>query len=111
MKKLLFVCTENRYRSRTAEDLFKDDPRFEVKSAGISESAENIVTGEVLEWADYIFVMEKRHRNIIHKRFPEIYEKKKIICLYIDDIYDYMDPELVNALKNAINKFFEGKEI
>jgi predicted protein tyrosine phosphatase len=105
-KKLLFVCTENVYRSRTAEELFKDDPRFEVKSAGISASAERQLTKEMLEWADYVFVMEKRHRNIIHKLFPEIYEKKRIICLYIDDIYDYMDPELVKILGIKINQVF-----
>ena len=105
-KKLLFVCTENVYRSRTAVAVFKYDKRFEVESAGTSPTAENQLTKELLEWADFIFVMEKKHRNIIHKRFPEIYKTKKIICLYIDDIYDFMDAGLVNALKTKINQLF-----
>jgi predicted protein tyrosine phosphatase len=106
VEKLLFVCTANELRSRTAEDIFKDDRRFEVKSAGTHSCANNIITKELLEWADHIFVMEKRHRNIIHKRYPDIYKNKRIMCLYIPDIYDYMDEKLIGILKMKINKYF-----
>ncbi|MBW2980757.1 phosphotyrosine protein phosphatase [Candidatus Woesearchaeota archaeon] len=102
-KKILFVCTVNRLRSKTAEDLLKKDPRFEVKSAGVDKEATTPLTKELLEWADCIFVMEKRHRNIIHKKYPDVYKSKKIICLYIDDIYDYMDPVLVDLLKEKFS--------
>lgn len=105
VKKILFVCTVNRLRSKTAEDLLKDDSRFEVKSAGIDKTATTQLTRELLEWADCIFVMEKSHRNIIHRKYPDIYKNKKIICLYIDDVYDYMDPGLVELIKERISKF------
>ena len=105
--KILFVCTYNKLRSRTAEDLFKDDVRFEVKSAGTSESAPTQLSKELLEWADYTFVMEKSHIKQIRERYPDIYKKKKIVCLYIEDVYDYMDPELKELLKTKVNSYFK----
>ena len=102
--KILFVCTENKLRSRTAEAILKGS-EHEVRSAGISKSAVQQVTKELLEWADIIFVMEKSHRNTIHKRFPDLYQRKKIECLYIPDEYDYMDPGLVLVLKKKLKGY------
>jgi|SRR3989338_169666 len=107
-RKILFICTVNRLRSKTAEALLKDNDNYEVKSAGTSPNADNPVTRELLEWADDIFVMEKNHRDAIHKKFPNIYNDKKIECLYIPDEYEYMDPELVDILKNKLLKYFKG---
>ena len=76
--KILFVCTINKMRSRTAEDILKIDLNYEVKSAGISPKATTLLSKEIVEWADIIFVMEKSHRNFIHKKFPEAYKQKKI---------------------------------
>ncbi len=105
-KKLLFVCTANRFRSKTAEDIFKQDLRFEVKSAGTDNFAKTQINKALLEWADYIFVMEKIHKKIINKQYPKIYNNKRIVCLSIQDIYNYMDHELVNILKTKIDNFF-----
>jgi predicted protein tyrosine phosphatase len=48
--------------------------------------------------------MEKQHRNKIRERFPHWYEKKPIVCLYIEDIYDFMQPELVAVLKEKFEE-------
>lgn len=98
-KKILFVCTVNRMRSATANEIYRDDPRFEVKSAGTSPYAKNVVSKELLEWADSIIVMERAHRNQIRKRFPDIYSSKPIVCLYIPDEYEFMDEGLISLLK------------
>jgi len=100
--KLLFVCTINRMRSATAQKIYENDYRFEVKSAGTDKTANTVLSEEILNWADSIVVMEKHHRNYIRKYFPEIYKKKKIVCLYIPDIYSYMQPELIEILKIKI---------
>ena len=86
-KKLLFVCTANRFRSKTAEDIFNQDLHFEVKSAGTDVFAKTQINKSLLEWADYIFVMEEIHGSIIHYKYPTGYNNKKIICLDIHDIY------------------------
>lgn len=86
-------------RSLTANEIFQNDERFEVQSAGTAVDAKNRITLENLTWADYILVMERAHRNKIRQEFPEIYKSKRILCMYIEDNYDYMDPYLVELLK------------
>lgn len=36
---LLVVCGRNKKRSRTAEHIFKNDERFDIRSAGLSPSS------------------------------------------------------------------------
>ena len=100
--KLLFVCTVNRMRSATAHKIYENDQRFEVKSAGTDNSANTIISNEILSWADSIIVMEKHHRNFIRQKFAEIYKNKKIVCLYIPDYYDYMHTELIGIPKDKV---------
>jgi predicted protein tyrosine phosphatase len=109
--KLLFVCTVNRMRSATAHQIFENDDRFEVKSAGTDQSANTVLSLELLDWAESIIVMETHHRNYIRKHFPEIYQNKRIVCLYIPDDYDYMDAELIELLKHKVEDVYKRKLI
>lgn len=63
------------------------------------------VTRELLEWADLIFVMEKRQRNKIRSCHEDVYQTKKIICLYIPDSYDFMDPELIRLIRERTSRY------
>ena len=108
--KVLFVCDQNRLRSRTAESLYEGDPRLEVRSAGLRRDAVVTVTRELLEWADLVFVMERRHRNVIRERFEDLYRRKRIVCLYIPDEYDFMDPVLVGLLTERVPPHLPGGE-
>ena len=92
--KLLFICNQNKNRSKTAEELFKED--FETRSAGLFN--EHPVTKEQLAWADLILVMEDSQREELSTRFPKIYLKKQIICLEIPDSFHYNQKELVQLL-------------
>ncbi|HMJ90222.1 MAG TPA: hypothetical protein VK530_10420 [Candidatus Acidoferrum sp.] len=38
-QKLLFICSRNKWRSRTAEEIFHGLPGYEVKSAGTEPGA------------------------------------------------------------------------
>ena len=100
--KILFVCTVNRMRSATAHKIFESDPRFEVDSSGTSKSASTVLEPEHLEWADVVMVMEKSHRNFIRHKYPEYYDKKKIVCLNVPDDFDFMQPELIDILNNKL---------
>jgi len=97
--KILFVCSMNINRSRTAEDIFRE--RFETKSAGLYNPFP--VTKEEIWWADLVMVMEDVHKDEIAKRFPQLYSQKKVISLGIPDFYNYMQPELVNILEARVN--------
>lgn len=96
---LLFICSVNRLRSPTAEELYKDFPGYVAKSAGTDPGARQRVTEGMLGWADRIFVMEARHRSYLRRKFTDVLADKSIICLHIPDEYDYNDPELIDLLK------------
>ncbi len=102
MKNILFVCGKNRRRSPTAEQIFAGDPRLEVASAGTSADADNVLTPDLLEWADVIFVMEKEHRRKLAANFRTALKHARVICLDIPDKYAFMAPELVEILKSRV---------
>ncbi len=108
MKHVLFLCSQNRLRSPTAERVFASREGIEAVSAGLDVDAENPVTPELIAWADIIFVMEKSHRNKLAKKFREYLKDKRVICLDIPDEYDYMDPGLVVLLKARVPKHLPG---
>jgi predicted protein tyrosine phosphatase len=102
MKKLLFLCSQNKLRSPTAETIFSEYERLEVESAGLNKDAENPLSAEMIEWADIIFVMEKSHRNKLSKNFKSFLNGKRVVCLEIPDDYEYMDSDLIKLLKNKV---------
>jgi predicted protein tyrosine phosphatase len=105
MKNVLFICSQNKLRSPTAEQVFARYPDIETASAGLNNDAENPVTGELVEWADLIFVMEQAHRNKLRKKFKQHLSRARVICLDIPDDYDFMDPYLVRLLEARVPRF------
>jgi predicted protein tyrosine phosphatase len=104
MKKILFVCSENRLRSPTAEAVFSEYEGIEAIGAGTNSDAETPVSGDLIEWADIILVMEKSHRNKVSKKYKELLKNKRLIVLEIPDEYECMQPELINLLKAKVSR-------
>ena len=71
MKNILFICSRNRLRSPTAEQLYSKTPGLDVVSAGLDNDAVMRVTPDLLSWADRIFVMDKGHRNRLSRKFRD----------------------------------------
>ncbi|TPN92232.1 low molecular weight protein tyrosine phosphatase family protein [Mesorhizobium sp. B1-1-5] len=105
MKKILFVCSQNRLRSPTAEQVFSKRCDIEVESAGTNHDADNPLTHELVAWADIIFVMEKAHRAKLQKRFRSSLKGARVICLDIPDDYEFMDPGLVRLLEARVGRY------
>ncbi|GAA2836167.1 putative protein tyrosine phosphatase [Aminobacter aminovorans] len=103
MKNVLFVCSQNKLRSPTAEQVFATRRDIEVDSAGTNHDAENPLTPELVAWADFIFVMEKTHRTKLQKKFAKAL-KARVVCLDIPDDYAFMDPALVALLEERVPK-------
>ena len=99
------MCSENRLRSPTAESVFSEYPGVEAIGAGTNSDAATPVSGDLIEWADVVLVMEKSHRNKISKKFKEQLKGKRLVVLDIPDIYEYMDTELVRLLKGKVPKY------
>jgi len=103
-RNILFVCSQNRLRSPTAEHVFATWPGVETSSAGLNNDAENPVTPELLAWADLIFVMERAHRSKLSAKFKPYLANKRVICLDIPDDFEFMDPMLVRLLEAKVSK-------
>jgi predicted protein tyrosine phosphatase len=101
---LLFVCSENRLRSPTGEEVFSQYEGINAIGAGTNNDAETPVSGDLIEWADIIFVMEKTHRNKVSKKYKELLKGKKMVCLDIPDVYERMDSELIKLLKSRVSR-------
>lgn len=102
MQRVLFLCSANRLRSPTAEQVFSQYPDLEVASAGLSRDAVDPLTPEHLDGVDTIFVMEKAHKAKLSQRFRRYLGGARVICLDIPDDYRYMQPELVALLKARV---------
>jgi len=98
-KHILFICSQNKLRSPTAEAVFTDHPAIEVDSAGLNNDAEVPLSEEQVRWADLIIVMEKSHRIRLNRKFKGALAGKRVAVLDIPDKYDYMEPSLIALLK------------
>ena len=105
MRKILFVCSQNRLRSPTAEQVFSRRDDLDVTSAGTNRDAENPLSSELVAWADIIFVMEKAHRGKVQRRFRAALNGKRVVCLDIPDDYGFMDPALVSLLEKKLSRY------
>lgn len=106
---ILFICSQNRLRSPTAEQVFANWPGVETSSAGLNKDAENPLTPELLEWAHTIFVMERAHRSKLSARFKPHLGDKRVVCLDIPDEYEYMDPELIGLLMSRVPRYLPSR--
>ncbi|MDH3691153.1 MAG: phosphotyrosine protein phosphatase [Gammaproteobacteria bacterium] len=105
MTNLLFICSENRLRSPTAEAVFSEYENVEAIGAGTNSHARTVISGDLVEWADIVFAMEKSHRNKITKKYKDALKNKRLIVLDIPDNYAYMDPELIKILRSKVARF------
>ncbi len=106
-EQLLFVCSRNQWRSPTAEALFEGSNIYTARSAGTSDRARVKITPGLINWADRIFVMEKRHAAIMQRNYPDLMADKSIVTLHIPDDYQYMEPELIDILQSRLAEHLE----
>jgi len=99
---ILVICGKNKRRSRTAEQIFKNDSRIHIRSAGLSPKSDRKISEKDITWANLIFVMEKDHKEKIIEIYREL-ELPEISVLYIPDEFEFMDEELIDKLTEGIN--------
>jgi predicted protein tyrosine phosphatase len=100
--RVLFICSQNRFRSPTAERVFADYEGVETASAGLNHDAEVPLTGDLVEWAELIFVMEKTHLNRLNKKFKPLLRDKRVHVLGIPDEFEFMDAALIEMLERTV---------
>ena len=102
---ILFVCSRNRWRSPTAETIYRSRQEHQIKSAGTEPSAKIRVSSKHILWADIIFAMEKKHKQRLLNNFPNETKNKQFVILDIEDDYKYMDEQLVEMIKLSVDPY------
>jgi predicted protein tyrosine phosphatase len=105
---ILFVCSRNQWRSPTAEAIYKASSQHAAKSAGTEPSARIKLTAKLINWADIVFAMEKKHKQRMVENFPVETGNKKIVVLDIPDDYQYMDEELIEHIRLSVAAYLEN---
>jgi predicted protein tyrosine phosphatase len=103
--KILFICSRNKWRSATAESIYKGVSQHQFKSAGTEPSAVNKVSAKLIAWAHLIFTMEKKHRQRLAAKFPEECRLKTMVVLDIPDEYEYMNEELIEMIRTSVDPY------
>lgn len=105
---ILFICTANRDRSRTAELHFQAKyPEHRFRSAGISKYASEKHGGVqvkryMCEVADRIICMEHCHSDYIIRQIDKCFNAK-IEVLDLGDTETVMSKQLIKALEDKFS--------
>lgn len=99
---LLFICSRNQWRSRTAETIFRNRQGVTVKSAGTANNARIRVNAKLLKWADIVLVMETKHQQYLLSHFPGEMKYKELLVLDIPDEFRYLNEELIAELEEVM---------
>jgi predicted protein tyrosine phosphatase len=67
-----------------------------VRSAGLSQVAKRKLSAKDLEWADLVFVMDAEQKRKIIRLYQREQDLPELVNLEIQDIYPFMDAELVD---------------
>ena len=100
---ILFVCSQNKRRSLTAEKILDGVNGYSVRSAGTEKNSRIKVTPGLIRWADIIFCFEKKHLRRLQEKYQSELTDKKVVTMNVSDDYEYMDEEL----QEIILGFFE----
>jgi len=104
-KRVLFVCEGNVHRSPTAEWLYSNTPGIQARSAGLATSARVQVTEELLNWANSVFIMERRLVTLLRRRFEPLLAGKELVCLDVPDDFQFRQSELVVILVERLTPY------
>ncbi|MGI9463427.1 MAG: low molecular weight protein tyrosine phosphatase family protein [Aestuariivirgaceae bacterium] len=107
--KVLFVCSRNQWHSPTGEKVWARVSSVSARSAGHNHNARRRLTVADIRWADLILVMEEKHKSRIRADFRDETRFKPLHVLDIPDDYRFMDPELVEIIREKSEALIYGE--
>lgn len=94
---ILFVCSQGKFRSRTAELMCLFAGVY-ARSAGTDPDAEVQLNNELISEASLIFCMERKHHQIVTKMPAYATVDCPVVSLGILDLFERLQPELMRDL-------------
>lgn len=92
---ILFVCSQGKFRSRTAELMCLFAGVY-ARSAGTDADAEVQLNNELIAEATLIVCMEKKHHKIVTKM--PAYGACPVVTVGILDLFERLQPDLMRDL-------------
>lgn len=102
---ILFVCSQNKRRSLTAEKILDGTNGHCVRSAGTEKNSRIKVTSGLVSWADVVFCFEKKHLRRLNEKYGEELYGKKTVTMNVSDEYEFMDEELQEIIKGFFEEY------
>ena len=103
---VLVVCGRNKRRSRTAEYMFKNDQRFNIRSVGLSPRSQREIKANDVQWSNIILVMDDEQSTQLKSQYKSS-DIPVVEVLGIEDNYEYLNQELQEILRREINTLLE----
>ena len=97
MTRVLFICNSARVLGPTAAQVFAGRG-FTTDFGGLARNADDALSGDQIEWAEHVFVMDNRVLRQLMDRFAGPMRGKRVVTLGISDLYTFMQDELVELL-------------
>lgn len=104
---ILFVCSQNKRRSLTAEKILDGYNGHNVLSAGTEKNSRVKITPGIIGWADMIFCFEKKHLRRLKDSYSDEIAGKTVITMNIPDEYEYMDEELQDMIMSYAEEYLD----
>ena len=101
-KKVLCVCTAGILRSASISTVLTQEYGYNTRVVGCDPNALCHIEWQHVAWADEIVCANEEHKEYILERFNDYLgdgeDRNKIIVLGIEDIFKYMEPDLVHLI-------------
>lgn len=107
-KRVLCICSAGLLRSPTTAAVLHKTYGYNTRSAGIEDYALIPVSQALLEWADEVVCMEKRHAFLLEN--DPLYPVDPSFQLHVLDVpdnYEYMDEQLQSIILERYTKIQE----
>lgn len=116
--KVLTICSAGCLRSPTAATLLSNEPfNFNTRSCGLDEEFAIVpISPALIAWADVIVTMEPWMDTTVRGLLASIIDAnsfsahnskdRTLICLDIEDNYEFMQPELQQIMLDKFKEIF-----
>jgi predicted protein tyrosine phosphatase len=105
--RLLFVHHQAGPPVALPEETLNGDARLQIVTLCLDDVAVSDIPLDHCLHADLVFVMEKRTRQLLQKRFKSLGVTRRIICLYLPEHHDGHDPAFVALFRERVGVYLD----
>jgi len=105
--RLLFVHHKAAPPVLSPEESLASYSGLEMQTIRIDEHAAEGLAPELIQWADLVLVMDKRMRQLMHRRLKLLGISKRVICLYLPEHYDHKDADYTALFTERVFVYLE----